>query len=126
MLRMVLQLMVILDLYINILKMFQMESWIMKMMLLVIIVHKIRNHTMQMNLLARAARKLQWVQVKSVEVSAIYNPLIENLPEKLARHHRWAAANGINLPEVTPALRIVARVECWVDPDAQSLPRRSH
>ena len=33
----------------------------------------------QLNLLARAARRLQWIQVKSVDVQAIYNPVIENL-----------------------------------------------
>ena len=43
------------------------------------IVKAFAQEAMQMNLLARAARKLQWVQVKSVEVSAIYNPLIESL-----------------------------------------------
>ena len=30
-------------------------------------------------LLAKAAKKLQWVQVRSIDVSAFYNPLIENL-----------------------------------------------
>ncbi|MAW29498.1 MAG: ABC transporter ATP-binding protein [Gammaproteobacteria bacterium] len=43
------------------------------------IVKAFAQEAMQMNLLARAARKLQWVQVKSVEISAIYNPLIESL-----------------------------------------------
>ena len=33
----------------------------------------------QLNLLAQAAKKLQWVQVRTVEVSARYNPIIENL-----------------------------------------------
>ena len=35
------------------------------------------NH--QLNLLAQAAKKLQWVQVKSVDISALYNPIIENV-----------------------------------------------
>ncbi|MCY4531249.1 MAG: ABC transporter ATP-binding protein [Gammaproteobacteria bacterium] len=33
----------------------------------------------QVNLLARAAKKLQWVQVRTAEVSARYDPIIENL-----------------------------------------------
>ena len=33
----------------------------------------------QVNLLACAAKKLQWVQVRTVEISARYNPIIENL-----------------------------------------------
>ena len=33
----------------------------------------------QLNLLAQAAKKLQWVQVRTVEVSARYYPIIENL-----------------------------------------------
>ncbi|MDA0788140.1 MAG: ABC transporter ATP-binding protein [Proteobacteria bacterium] len=33
----------------------------------------------QLNLLARAAKQLQWVQVRSVDISALYNPLIENI-----------------------------------------------
>ena len=33
----------------------------------------------QVNLLAQAAKKLQWVQVRTVEISARYNPIIENL-----------------------------------------------
>tara|TARA_B100000676_G_C18050559_1_gene830862 strand:- start:145 stop:2157 length:2013 start_codon:yes stop_codon:yes gene_type:complete len=33
----------------------------------------------QLNLLARAARRLQWIQVKSINIQAIYNPVIENL-----------------------------------------------
>jgi ATP-binding cassette subfamily B protein len=33
----------------------------------------------QLNLLARAASKLRWVQVKSIEVQSIYGPVIENL-----------------------------------------------
>jgi len=33
----------------------------------------------QLNLLARAAARLQWIQVKSINIQAIYNPVIENL-----------------------------------------------
>tara|TARA_E500000331_G_scaffold329389_1_gene349966 strand:+ start:2619 stop:4577 length:1959 start_codon:yes stop_codon:yes gene_type:complete len=33
----------------------------------------------QLNLLARAAKKLQWIQVRSIDISSIYNPVIENL-----------------------------------------------
>ncbi len=33
----------------------------------------------QLNLLARAARKLQWIQVKSVNIQSVYGPVIENL-----------------------------------------------
>jgi ATP-binding cassette, subfamily B, bacterial len=33
----------------------------------------------QLNLLARAAKKLQWVQVRSADISALYNPVIENI-----------------------------------------------
>lgn len=33
----------------------------------------------QLNLLAQAAQKLQWVQVRSIIVQSIYNPIIENL-----------------------------------------------
>jgi len=43
------------------------------------IVKSFAQEMMQVNLLARAAKKLQWVQVRSVDVSAFYNPLIENL-----------------------------------------------
>ena len=43
------------------------------------IVKSFAQELMQVNLLARAAKKLQWVQVRSVDVSAFYNPLIENL-----------------------------------------------
>ena len=43
------------------------------------IVKSFAQEVMQVNLLARAAKKLQWVQVRSVDVSAFYNPLIENL-----------------------------------------------
>ena len=43
------------------------------------IVKSFAQELMQINLLARAAKKLQWVQVKSIDVSALYNPLIENL-----------------------------------------------
>tara|TARA_Y100000590_G_scaffold62422_1_gene66748 strand:- start:2913 stop:4871 length:1959 start_codon:yes stop_codon:yes gene_type:complete len=43
------------------------------------IVKSFAQEFMQVNLLARAAKKLQWVQVKSIDVSAFYNPLIENL-----------------------------------------------
>ena len=43
------------------------------------IVKSFAQELMQVNLLARAAKKLQWVQVKSIDVSAFYNPLIENL-----------------------------------------------
>ncbi len=43
------------------------------------IVKSFAQELMQVNLLARAAKKLQWVQVRSIDVSAFYNPLIENL-----------------------------------------------
>ena len=43
------------------------------------IVKSFAQEIMQVNLLARAAKKLQWVQVRSADVSALYNPLIENL-----------------------------------------------
>ena len=43
------------------------------------IVKSFAQELMQVNLLAKAAKKLQWVQVRSVDVSAFYNPLIENL-----------------------------------------------
>ena len=43
------------------------------------IVKSFAQEMMQVNLLARAAKKLQWVQVRSIDVSAFYNPLIENL-----------------------------------------------
>ena len=43
------------------------------------IVKSFAQELMQVNLLARAAKKLQWVQVRSIDVSAYYNPLIENL-----------------------------------------------
>jgi ATP-binding cassette subfamily B protein len=43
------------------------------------IVKSFAQEMMQVNLLARAAKKLQWVQVRSVDVSAFYNPLIENI-----------------------------------------------
>lgn len=33
----------------------------------------------QLNLLARAAKKLQWVTVKTILIQSIYNPVIENL-----------------------------------------------
>jgi ATP-binding cassette subfamily B protein len=33
----------------------------------------------QLNLLAKAAKKLQWVQVRSIDISSIYNPVIENI-----------------------------------------------
>ena len=33
----------------------------------------------QLNLLARAAARLQWIQVKSINIQSIYNPVIENL-----------------------------------------------
>ena len=43
------------------------------------IIKSFAQELMQVNLLAKAAKKLQWVQVRSVDVSAFYNPLIENL-----------------------------------------------
>ena len=43
------------------------------------IVKSFAQELMQVNLLAIAAKKLQWVQVRSIDVSAFYNPLIENL-----------------------------------------------
>ncbi len=43
------------------------------------IVKSFAKESQQVNLLARAAKKLQWVQVKSYDIQAIYNPLIENL-----------------------------------------------
>ena len=43
------------------------------------IVKSFAQELMQVNLLAKAAKKLQWVQVRSIDVSAFYNPLIENL-----------------------------------------------
>ena len=43
------------------------------------IVKSFAQEMMQVKLLARATKKLQWVQVRSVDVSAFYNPLIENL-----------------------------------------------
>jgi len=43
------------------------------------IVKSFAQELMQVNLLAVAAKKLQWVQVRSIDVSAFYNPLIENL-----------------------------------------------
>lgn len=33
----------------------------------------------QVNLLARAAHRLQWIQVKSINIQSLYNPIIENL-----------------------------------------------
>jgi ATP-binding cassette subfamily B protein len=33
----------------------------------------------QLNMLARAAKRLQWVQVKSIDIQSIYGPVIENL-----------------------------------------------
>lgn len=33
----------------------------------------------QLNLLGKAAKKLQWVQVRSIDISSLYNPVIENL-----------------------------------------------
>ena len=33
----------------------------------------------QLNLLARAAARLQWIQVRSINIQSIYNPVIENL-----------------------------------------------
>ena len=43
------------------------------------IIKSFAQELMQVNLLAIAAKKLQWVQVRSIDVSAFYNPLIENL-----------------------------------------------
>ena len=43
------------------------------------IVKSFAQELMQVNLLAIAAKKLQWVQVRSIDISAFYNPLIENL-----------------------------------------------
>ena len=43
------------------------------------IIKSFAQELMQVNLLAKAAKKLQWVQVRSIDVSAFYNPLIENL-----------------------------------------------
>ena len=33
----------------------------------------------QLNLLARAAKRLQWVQVRTIDISSLYNPVIEHL-----------------------------------------------
>ena len=33
----------------------------------------------QLTLLARAAKKLQWVQIRNIDISSIYNPVIEHL-----------------------------------------------
>lgn len=43
------------------------------------VVKSFAQESSQLNLLARAAQRLQWIQVKSVFVSSIYNPVIENL-----------------------------------------------
>lgn len=43
------------------------------------VVKSFAQESSQLNLLAQAAKRLQWIQLKSVMVSSIYNPVIENL-----------------------------------------------